>query len=101
HRVALRSTVLPYTTLFRSLFAGPVNDFDEIVDEYHADVIENGSGSSDWQNQSIGFLKLNVDLRPRLHEIQCPTLIIQGSKDIGIDRKSTRLNSSHVSISYA
>src|SRR5699024_3807176 len=62
-----------------SLFAGPVDDFDEIVDEYHADVIENGSGSSDWQNRSIGLLNMNVDLRPRLHEIQCPTLIIQGS----------------------
>ncbi|GAA1855684.1 alpha/beta fold hydrolase [Brevibacterium marinum] len=73
-----------------SLFAGPVNDFDEIVDEYHADVIENGSGSSDWQNRSIGFLNMNVDLRPRLHEIQCPTLIIQGSNDIGIAPKHTR-----------
>lgn len=73
-----------------SLFAGPVNDFDEIVDEHHADVIENGSGSSDWQNRSIGLLNMNVDLRPRLREIQCPTLIIQGTNDIGIAPKHTR-----------
>lgn len=72
------------------LFAGPVDDFDEIVDEYHADVIAHGSGSSDWQNGSIGFLRMKVDLRPRLHEIQSPTLIIQGSRDIGIAPKHTR-----------
>ena len=73
-----------------SLFAGPVDDFDEIVDEYHADVLVNGSGSSDWQNGSIGFWRMNVDLRPRLHEIQCPTLVIQGSKDIAVRPKQSR-----------
>lgn len=67
-----------------SLFAGPVDDFDEIVDEYHADVLANGSGSSDWQNDSIALRHMKVDLRPRLHEIQCPALIIQGSKDVGV-----------------
>ncbi len=73
-----------------SLFAGPVDDFDEIVDEYHSDAVANGSGSSDWQNGSIGFRRMNVDLRPRLHELQCPTLIIQGDKDVGIAPKHTR-----------
>lgn len=74
----------------KALFAGPVDDFDEIVDEYHADVVANGSGSSDWQNGSIGFLRMNVDLRPRLHEIQCPALLIQGDKDAGVSPKLTR-----------
>lgn len=73
-----------------SLFAGPVDDFDEIIDEYHADVLANGSGSSDWQNGSIGFRHMNVDLRPRLHEIQCPALIIQGSKDVGVAPEKSR-----------
>ncbi len=73
-----------------SLFAGPVDDFDEIVDEYHADVLAHGSGSSDWQNSSIGFRRMNVDLRPRLHEIQAPTLIIQGSKDVGVAPEKSR-----------
>ncbi len=72
------------------LFAGPVDDFDEIVDEYHADVVANGSGSSDWQNGSIGFRKMTVDLRPRLHEIRCPALLIQGSKDAGVSPVHTR-----------
>jgi pimeloyl-ACP methyl ester carboxylesterase len=73
-----------------SLFAGPVDDFDEIIDEYHADVIANGSGSSDWQNGSITFREMKVDLRPRLHEIQCPALIIQGSEDIGVAPEQSR-----------
>lgn len=73
-----------------SLFAGPVDDFDEVVDEYHADVLANGSGSSDWQNGSIAFRAMRVDLRPRLHEIQCPALIIQGSKDVGVAPEKSR-----------
>lgn len=68
----------------KGLFGGAVEEFDDIVDEYHADVLANGSGSSDWQNGSIGFLRMKIDLRPRLHEIQCPVLIIQGSKDAGV-----------------
>jgi pimeloyl-ACP methyl ester carboxylesterase len=73
-----------------SLFAGPVDDFDEIVDEYHADVLAHGSGSSDWQNGSIGFRSMRVDLRPRLHEIRCPALIIQGSEDVGVAPEQSR-----------
>lgn len=73
-----------------SLFAGPVDDFDEIIDEYHADVLAHGSGSSDWQNGSIGFRSMKVDLRPRLHEIQCPALIIQGSDDVGVAPEKSR-----------
>src|SRR5699024_11965408 len=72
------------------LFGGPVEDFDEIVDEYHADVLANGSGASDWQNGSIGFWRMQVDLRPRLHEIRCPVLLIQGSKDVGVPPKQSR-----------
>jgi len=73
-----------------ALFAGPVDDFDEIVDEYHADVLAHGSGSSDWQNASIGFRRMRVDLRPRLHEIKRPTLIIQGDKDAGVAPAQSR-----------
>lgn len=74
----------------RALFAGPVDDFDEIVDEYHADVLANGAGSSDWQNDSIGFWRMRVDLRPKLPEIRCPTLFIQGSKDAAVRPEHTR-----------
>ncbi|MEV4836395.1 alpha/beta hydrolase [Nonomuraea sp. NPDC049486] len=74
----------------RALFAGPVADFEEIVDEYHADVLANGAGSSDWQNDSIGFRRMRVDLRPELPTISCPTLFIQGSHDAGVRPRHTR-----------
>lgn len=73
-----------------ALFAGPVDDFDDIVDEYHADVLAHGSGSSDWQNDSIGFRRMKIDLRPRLREIRCPALIVQGDKDIGVAPEQSR-----------
>lgn len=74
----------------KGLFAGPVHDFDAIVDEYHADILRHGSGSSDWQNSSIGFRRMLVDLRPELHRISSPALYIQGSKDAGVDPRHTR-----------
>jgi pimeloyl-ACP methyl ester carboxylesterase len=88
------------TTLFRhrtmvawlarhALFAGPVGDFDDIVDEVHAEVLANGARASDMQNDSIGFFKMNLDLRPRLHEIACPTLLIQGDRDIAVKARHT------------
>ncbi|APU16847.1 MULTISPECIES: alpha/beta fold hydrolase [Actinoalloteichus] len=72
-----------------TLIPGPVDDFEEIVDEVHQLVLDGGAGSSDWQNGSIGFLKMKLDLRPRLAEISCPTLFIQGDKDVGIRPKHT------------
>lgn len=74
----------------RALFAGPVVDFEEIVDEVHEEVARAGAGSSDWQNDSIGPLRMRVDLRPRLHEIQAPTLFIQGDADRGVKPAHTR-----------
>ncbi|MEV4806187.1 alpha/beta hydrolase [Nonomuraea sp. NPDC049421] len=74
----------------RALFAGPVPDFDEIVDEILDEVRAGGAGSSDWQNGSIGPLRMRVDLRPRLPEITCPVLLVQGDKDIGVPQARTR-----------
>ena len=70
--------------LRRGLFAGPVEDFDSIVDEVLEEARVNGTGSSDWQNASIGPWRMRVDLRPRLGEISCPTLFLQGDKDVGV-----------------
>ncbi|GAA1682429.1 alpha/beta fold hydrolase [Nonomuraea maheshkhaliensis] len=93
-RLPLLNTVLPTAMLGsreriagfarKALFAGPVPDFEDIVDEIEEEVREGGAGSSDWQNASIGPLRMRVDLRPRLREIACPTLIIQGDKDVGV-----------------
>ena len=72
----------------RARFAGPVPDFDDVVTEI-MDEAADGAGSSDWQNASIGPFRMKVDLRPRLHEIACPTLFIQGADDVGVPMKRT------------
>ncbi len=72
-----------------ALFAGPVDDFEAIVDEIHLEVARSGAGSSDWQNASIGPWRMNIDLRPSLHKISAPTLFIQGDRDIGVKSHQT------------
>src|SRR5438067_9495381 len=67
-----RSTLFPYTTLFRSVLASP--------ERFGAAPAAPGLGPGHLAN--FGFRVPNVDDSPQ-------------------DRKSTRLNSSHVSISYA
>src|SRR5438874_7406154 len=71
-----RSTLFPYTTLFRSRFylvqAGL--DFSDYARE------------DDAYERALAYLKRSLELR----DVQQQT-----------DRKSTRLNSSHVEISYA
>lgn len=71
-----------------TLIPEPVDDFDEVVDQVMAEVA-GGVGSSDWQNESINFTSMNIDLRPELHRIGCPTLFIQGAKDVGIPARHT------------
>lgn len=66
------------------LFPSPPADQEQIIDELMVEVEHNGVSSSDWQNNSIGFWRMNVDLRPRLGEISCPTLFIQGDKDVAV-----------------
>src|SRR2546430_3128809 len=67
-----RSTLFPYTTLFRSR----LEYFEELVEQRSADVIGR---------------RIDADLS--LH-------VVVGSVQV-LDRKSTRLNSSHSQISYA
>src|SRR2546430_4393444 len=80
-----RSTLFPYTTLFRSA-TEIVNDGG--VKEMPAPACDLrwtlGASSSD---ERISVLKFH-----------CPVCGINGA---GLDRKSTRLNSSHSQISYA
>src|SRR5437868_14768780 len=76
-----RSTLFPYTTLFRS------NDVDAGEESLspsrcrHCRRFRSGYGVSGVDEQGAGF--------------------VAGCRDCQEDRKSTRLNSSHVSISYA
>src|SRR5437870_7544551 len=76
-----RSTLFPYTTLFRSAIEGPAVARDSgCVDRMLGRIHEDTAGrqpAGDASNQ--------------------PRIVV----DVMEDRKSTRLNSSHVAISYA
>src|SRR5690606_40121697 len=81
------STLFPYTTLFRS----PVVVAEEVV----ADV---GAG--------LGGVRLELAVRRGVHPVhQHAVAVLREQRVPGAvpdqDRKSTRLNSSHVKISYA
>src|SRR5690349_23926192 len=79
-----RSTLFPYTTLFRSL-----DDHDGRIRHVDAD-LDDGGGDQDARFALLEGAHRLVFLRAfhaAVHEAE--------------DRKSTRLNSSHVEISYA
>src|SRR5690349_22166374 len=77
-----RSTLFPYTTLFRSPINSNVTGYLFGKDRK--------TWPMDWSAaaMSVGALRYHIALK-------------KGEVPINIDRKSTRLNSSHVEISYA
>src|SRR5690606_40770966 len=79
-----RSTLFPYTTLFRSRV---------------------GAVSLTWNFNRFDDLTDNLDCRNPFHfAFRCynnTVLKNRGCSFLDVDRKSTRLNSSHVKISYA
>src|SRR5256885_12611275 len=81
-----RSTLFPYTTLFRS--AAPHLELGLI---YYQNVTTN------WARAIYHFEKY-LELRPKANNAD---LIRQNIDYCKLDRKSTRLNSSHLVISYA
>src|SRR3712207_7675085 len=79
-----RSTLFPYTTLFRS--HGKIKGVD-IYDSFVKGAIDG--------------LKATWTILPYIIGIFLAIGIFKSGKGIDIDRKSTRLNSSHANISYA
>src|SRR5690349_23824903 len=71
-----RSTLFPYTTLFRSAFRSRLS---KLIEENYAHI--------------AGFVERYCELTGEVPPIP--------ARELAIDRKSTRLNSSHVEISYA
>src|SRR5438067_9176703 len=80
------STLFPYTTLFRSLL---IDDRGLLPQEIESHVDLTGVAGNFW----VGLALLH-SLFMREHNAEV-------AGDAGQDRKSTRLNSSHVSTSYA
>src|SRR5947209_16206620 len=81
-----RSTLFPYTTLFRSAAENRgMNEGCELMMEMLRE-----AGFS-------GVKKMPTDGQPGVFA----TLDAGAPKTLGLDRKSTRLNSSHANISYA
>src|SRR5258705_5509335 len=78
-----RSTLFPYTTLFRSVDA--LEDHRELEMAESRQEKETGPSSDGWPRSSAP-----PSPRPR-----------DSRRGIHLDRKSTRLNSSHLGISYA
>src|SRR5690242_21410488 len=77
-----RSTLFPYTTLFRSL-GGASRDQQEVFSEMFTALI-------------MGIAVMYLVLVMQFGSFTAPIPVM-----LSLDRKSTRLNSSHMSISYA
>src|SRR5690606_39592433 len=79
-----RSTLFPYTTLFRS--ANPGRD---------------GEQPDPDPEGAQGARGVRAGPRGRWRRVAARADLVEGTRRRGGDRKSTRLNSSHVKISYA
>src|SRR5256885_13311244 len=89
-----RSTLFPYTTLFRSRAAGlgPADGFlQQVVPEI----------TRSKAFRSGGLLVITVDEAPSSGEFADSSSCCGQPQYPNLDRKSTRLNSSHLVISYA
>src|SRR5438309_3289848 len=80
-----RSTLFPYTTLFRSAKSGISTDIAFCGTKPITLAVLDGFGINAWSQESFAAV--------RSEAAKC--------KNVKQDRKSTRLNSSHSSISYA
>src|SRR5262245_62426457 len=83
-----RTTLFPYTTLFRSIegHAGEAGEVERSVSLRRAAEVALAAGADDFERLGLPERPLNR----RRHVLCVPR-----------DRKSTRLNSSHLGISYA
>src|SRR5690606_41458176 len=100
-RSPLRSTLFPYTTLFRSLTLP--GGREEIIRQIQL----LGSMSKEEQRVLVVFVAVSLCWMSRtfllnqfLPALDDTIIALTGALLLFLDRKSTRLNSSHVKISY-
>src|SRR3712207_6933317 len=83
-----RSTLFPYTTLFRSEIKPAIRHFRHLLGQ--------GGGNH------FGVLGLvDGQINPAPHQQHNRVSTVERGHVLQLDRKSTRLNSSHANISYA
>src|SRR5256885_4237820 len=94
-----RSTLFPYTTLFRSTYQDRLNTVKN-VRKTHVTVCCGGIlGLGESVEDRISLLHTLATMRP--HPESVPINVLSKVPGTPLDRKSTRLNSSHLVISYA
>src|SRR5207249_10789999 len=98
---ALTPTLFPYTTLFRSMQAR-LNEIKDREDFRPVAPVVLEEEASKWfvGAKQSPFMLFVFDVRPEKADRIPAVRHVDGTARIQ-DRKSTRLNSSHVSISYA
>src|SRR2546422_4581485 len=89
-----RSTLFPYTTLFRSVQVVAETREPPILERAEVHVVAEGPGGGDGERERQGGARRH----PRLAEQRGGR---HAARPAHGDRKSTRLNSSHGYISYA
>src|SRR5690348_17817091 len=91
-----RSTLFPYTTLFRSynVKSYPVQPSRDVYTQFI-------SGSNDTMLLILDFKTSGLDPKNSIASIRTDVKQANSLSNTDLDRKSTRLNSSHPSISYA
>src|SRR3712207_9049001 len=95
-----RSTLFPYTTLFRSLARPPERarrPEPHIVEQDHQNVRGTLRRAQLADRGKLGLRVLGVVGR----QARGRDVGDRQDRSLGVDRKSTRLNSSHANISYA
>src|SRR5256885_11994958 len=91
-----RSTLFPYTTLFRSLAEGALAGFP--IQDVRVTVYDGKHHSVD--SKEVAFV--SAGRKAFLDALQkAAPIVLEPIMRLEIDRKSTRLNSSHLVISYA
>src|SRR5256885_5270167 len=93
-----RSTLFPYTTLFRSVPQGDRAAVDVDLAHVPAEVLVDGAGLR--REGLVGLDEVEV-AGPPAGLLQGLAARRDGARPHDRDRKSTRLNSSHLVISYA
>src|SRR5687768_18083776 len=87
-----RSTLFPYTTLFRSVADTEIDALRDIEDRLERPFLPRGENRIDRRLTHV----------PDSAEAEADSLLADDCELVtGLDRKSTRLNSSHGYISYA